>query len=54
MSEPTVAPRVSKEHCNTCLGWKNHDVVHEEKTRWQEEIDEEDGIFIEGAHAWTM
>lgn len=54
MTDSHDSSRVFKEHCNTCLGWKNHDVVHEERTRWQEEIDEGNGIYIEGGHVWTM
>jgi hypothetical protein len=47
---PTLAtPSIAKEHCNTCLGDRNHDVLHVEQTSWREEVDEQRGIFIEGA-----
>lgn len=46
--------RVVKEHCNSCLGWKNHDVVHEERSDWTEEVDDQPGISISGGHIWTL
>jgi hypothetical protein len=43
-----------KEHCNTCLGWKNHSVVHQEVSNWTDVIDELDGVSINGGHRWTL
>ena len=43
---------VVKEHCNTCLGWKNHVLVHTETTGWSEDVDE--GAHISGGDSWTL
>lgn len=43
-----------KQHCNSCLGWKNHDVVHEETSSWTEVFDGPEGISISGGHVWTI
>lgn len=54
MTAEPAPPRIVREHCNSCLGWKNHLVVHEERTGWTEEVDDRAGIHIEGGHIWTM
>lgn len=43
-----------KEHCNKCLGWKNHVIVHAEVTNWSDVIDEEYGHSIEGGDLWDL
>jgi len=43
-----------KEHCNKCLGWKNHVIVHTERTDWSEEIDDEHGVYISGGDIWDL
>ena len=53
MTDASTSP-VAKEHCNTCLGVKNHDVVHVEETFWQNELDEQQGVFIQGGDRWTL
>lgn len=51
MAEATQ-PKIVKEHCNTCLGWKNHVIAHTEKTSWDEEVDR--GIYISGSDTWDL
>ncbi|MEO3430719.1 DUF4145 domain-containing protein [Pelagibius sp. CAU 1746] len=36
---------MTKAHCNACQGDKNHDVLHEETTSWDEEISEYESIY---------
>lgn len=43
-----------KEHCNQCLGWKNHKIVHSEKTDWSEELDDYHGVCISGGDTWDL
>jgi len=43
-----------KEHCNNCLGHKNHVVVHTESMDWSEPADEEYGIQIGGNDTWEL
>ncbi|EZP82038.1 hypothetical protein BV97_02061 [Novosphingobium resinovorum] len=43
-----------KSHCNSCLGVKNHTIIHVEVTRWEEILDEEEGISIDGGDQWTL
>jgi hypothetical protein len=45
---------VEREHCNKCLQWNNHAIVHTEKTSWQEELDDQRGIYIEGGDSWAL
>lgn len=47
-------PSTVKEHCNKCLGWRNQTIVHTEQTGWSEEIDEDDGICIDGGDIWDL
>jgi Domain of unknown function (DUF4145) len=43
-----------KQHCNQCLGLKNHVIVHSEQTRWDEQIDENPPVFIDGGDIWDL
>ena len=43
-----------KEHCNKCLGWKNHVIVHTERTDWSEEVDGSNGAEIGGGDVWDL
>jgi hypothetical protein len=45
---------VVKAHCNKCLGWKNLQVLHRERTSWDEVVDEEEGFSIDGGDIWTL
>lgn len=45
---------ILKAHCNKCLGWKNLQVVHREQTGWEEELDDQHGISINGGDTWTL
>lgn len=47
-------PSTTREHCNKCLGWKNHVLVHTEKTSWSEVVDEEYGHTIDGGDIWDL
>lgn len=45
---------VHKEHCNKCLGYKNQEIVHIERTSWTEVVDEAQGLAIDGGDQWTL
>lgn len=49
-----AANKTIKEHCNKCLGWKNHTVVHTERTDWSEEIDDDHSVYISGGDTWDL
>ena len=44
--------KIIKSHCNTCLGERNHYVLHEEKQEWDDEI--EPGLSIYGGDTFAM
>jgi hypothetical protein len=48
----TDTEKIIKAHCNTCLGERNHSVLHEEEQLWDEEY--EPGIFIYGGDRFRM
>lgn len=52
MSEPLT--KIEREHCNKCLQWNNHAIVHTENTSWQEELDDQRGAFIQGGDSWVL
>lgn len=43
-----------KEHCNKCLGWKNHTVVYTETKAWDEDLDDDGSVTISGSDTWTL
>jgi hypothetical protein len=42
----------TKSYCNKCVGMRNHDILHEEKSSWDEEV--HDGVFIGGSDTYEM
>ena len=48
------AQQTTKAHCNKCLGVRNHAVVHVETTGWEDVLDEDEGISINGGDNWTL
>lgn len=42
-----------KEHCNLCLGYRNHVIIHSHDTGWNEVVDE-DGDSIGGGDIWKL
>jgi len=49
-----TSPQTVKEHCNKCLGWKNHEIMHTEQTDWSEEIDDDRGVCVSGGDLWDL
>lgn len=49
-----ATPSTLKEHCNKCLGSKNHFVIHTERADWSEDIDEYHGAHIYGGDIWQL
>ena len=47
-------PEALKAHCNKCLGVKNHVIEHRTVTRWDDVLDEDEGIAIGGGDTWVL
>jgi hypothetical protein len=47
-------PKIEKAHCNKCLRWTNHVVVHSLQTTWEDVIDEDEGYSIDGGDIWDL
>lgn len=43
-----------REHCNICLQPTHHEILYAKRTTWQEEIDDQRGIFIDGGDLWEL
>jgi hypothetical protein len=49
-----TAAETTKEHCNECLGWKNHTIEYSKTTNWSEVLDDEYGHSIDGGDIWDL
>lgn len=52
MTDP--APKIVREHCNLCLGTKNHLVVYEHRTSWNDGDNDDWGPSVGGGDLWTL